>query len=377
MNITNDLLKLKKIFFSEIKGAITRPVKIDSQSNVLGKSVVVLAHNEGGGTAVFLKNYLKEINADNIFVIYPISNCLRTVRYIITNYKDGTTMAIRAKDLNLFFKRLDCFSQLIINSLVTYNNIENFVIYLSNMVQERHIKTTVMFHELLPLCPNFTLTVKNEFCKLNCLHNNCIQVSCEKIRAWRNSWNKLLQLSDEIRVFDDSIKELVNKVYPDLKIKVIPHEVTYFKSTPIENFYCDSLRIGVVGTISKIKGKVFLQDFLKFLKKNNQEIYLFGTSFLWSRNLIHTGKYTADNLKERLKKYNINVVLFPSICPETFSYVISELMILNMPIVCFDLGAQANRVRLYDRGVVCDSFDSEDVYKAIESCYERFILKNK
>src|SRR5574344_1769801 len=121
MSIASNCLKLKKIFVSEIKGAITRPVRIDSESKVFGKSVVVLAHNEGGGTAVFLKNYLKEINADNIFVIYPLSNCLRTVRYIINNYKDGTTIAIRTKDLNLFFNHLDCFSQLIINSLVTYN----------------------------------------------------------------------------------------------------------------------------------------------------------------------------------------------------------------------------------------------------------------
>ena len=49
-----------------------------------------------------------------------------------------------------------------------------------------------------------------------------------------------------------------------------------------------------------------------------------------------------------------NVFLFPSIWPETFSYVAEELMQLHVPLMCFNLGAPAERVGRYDRGRVID-----------------------
>ena len=45
--------------------------------------------------------------------------------------------------------------------------------------------------------------------------------------------------------------------------------------------------------------------------------------------------------------------LFPSIWPETFSYVVAEMTALELPVVAFDLGAPAERLRGYRRARLC------------------------
>ena len=63
-----------------------------------------------------------------------------------------------------------------------------------------------------------------------------------------------------------------------------------------------------------------------------------------------TGPYEREHLVDLIESHGINMILFPSICPETFSYVIEETMLLRMPIVAFDLGAPGERLRDYDLG---------------------------
>ena len=52
------------------------------------------------------------------------------------------------------------------------------------------------------------------------------------------------------------------------------------------------------------------------------------------------------------------MILFPSICPETFSYVVEEMMLLRMPIAAFDLGAPGERLQSYELGRLCASVDA-------------------
>ena len=47
------------------------------------------------------------------------------------------------------------------------------------------------------------------------------------------------------------------------------------------------------------------------------------------------------------------MLFFPSIWPETFSYVVAEMTALHLPIVAFDLGAPAERLRSYRLARLC------------------------
>lgn len=56
------------------------------------------------------------------------------------------------------------------------------------------------------------------------------------------------------------------------------------------------------------------------------------------------------------------MILFTSVVPETYSFVLSEMMSMGLPVVCLDIGAQGHRVREYEKGIVCS-----DVYEMNET----------
>ena len=57
------------------------------------------------------------------------------------------------------------------------------------------------------------------------------------------------------------------------------------------------------------------------------------------------GKYSRPQLPGLLEKYGVSVILIPSVWPETFSFTTSEALLLGYPVICFDIGAQAERVK--------------------------------
>ena len=55
------------------------------------------------------------------------------------------------------------------------------------------------------------------------------------------------------------------------------------------------------------------------------------------------------------------MMLFPSIYPETFSYVVHELMAMDLPIAAFNIGAPAEKLRHYAHGLLLFSRQPEDI----------------
>ena len=52
-----------------------------------------------------------------------------------------------------------------------------------------------------------------------------------------------------------------------------------------------------------------------------------------------------------MEKSGTQVVLFPSICPETFSFTLSEIFAMELPVVGYDVGAQGRRIASYEKGI--------------------------
>jgi O-antigen biosynthesis protein len=57
------------------------------------------------------------------------------------------------------------------------------------------------------------------------------------------------------------------------------------------------------------------------------------------------GDYEPAQIPALVARYGIGCWLIPSIWPETFSYTTHEALATGLPVICFDLGAQAEAVR--------------------------------
>ncbi len=64
-----------------------------------------------------------------------------------------------------------------------------------------------------------------------------------------------------------------------------------------------------------------------------------------------TGPYRREELTDRLIAADPDLVLFPSVAPETFSYVLHELARYELPIAAYPIGAQADFLARYPHGV--------------------------
>jgi glycosyltransferase involved in cell wall biosynthesis len=145
------------------------------------------------------------------------------------------------------------------------------------------------------------------------------------------------------------------------------------------------LRIGIIGDIGLHKGSKILKNLIEHpeYKKLPINTIVIGTakdfpaSYKSDKDkLIITGRYERNKLPHLLEKYEVSVVLIPSICPETFSFTTSEALLLGYPVICFNIGAHAERVKKYNAGIVIEEISADGLLQAFKDILDRpFLIK--
>jgi glycosyltransferase involved in cell wall biosynthesis len=158
----------------------------------------------------------------------------------------------------------------------------------------------------------------------------------------------------------ESTREHFLRAYPNLpreRLTVVPHRTGYVPERLPRSDASAPLVIGVLGEISMQKGALILKEMVRMVDASAADvrIVVLGTlhAALKSDRLTVTGAYDRAHLVDLIEEHGINMFLFPSIWPETFSYVVAELIALDMPVVAFDLGAPGERLRAYPKARMC------------------------
>ena len=139
--------------------------------------------------------------------------------------------------------------------------------------------------------------------------------------------------------------------------RIIPHGLAPFPPSqatgaPLRN---DApLRVLVPGRVHGAKGSELL-DALVGQLPDGVELVLLGTGPLGERYRgrrgVHLKKdYARDELPHWRDALAPDLALLPSTVPETWSYTLSEMWALGLPVLCADLGAPAARMRATDAG---------------------------
>lgn len=174
--------------------------------------------------------------------------------------------------------------------------------------------------------------------------------------SYRRSWSALLSLASEVVVFSNSSRELLLSAFSFLhNVVVRPHKVDLISIHERTRKFSSSLTtIGIVGNLTVHKGLNVVRDLVAYSDVNGLPVkfVLIGEPDepISSSRFFATGPYSKTDLASLLGKYSPDVVFFPSVWPETFSYVCSELMGADMPFVAFDLGAQGEKADSFEKG---------------------------
>ena len=128
----------------------------------------------------------------------------------------------------------------------------------------------------------------------------------------------------------------------------MPHKLDYVPARAPRVDPAAPLVIGVIGEITEQKGASVVKAMVQEMDRAGLEarVVVIGTLSAphKSERLRVTGAYQRKDLVDLIEANGINMLFFPSIWPETFSYVVAEMIALGLPIVAFDLGAQGERL---------------------------------
>ncbi|WP_368157181.1 glycosyltransferase [Aeromonas sp. R10-2] len=103
-----------------------------------------------------------------------------------------------------------------------------------------------------------------------------------------------------------------------------------------------ALRVLVLGALSREKGANLLERVAKECPEI--EFHLLGYAYRPLDAVICHGAYNQDNLDILIEHISPDIVWFPALWPETYSYTLSIALRHNMPVICPNIGAFPERI---------------------------------
>lgn len=344
-------------------------------------TTLIFDHNLGGGAHDYVN--------DEIAKKIALSQTVCLVRYDFNNtHKYNLELIHTTRTIHTTLESMDVvlellgsikFDEIFVNSLVSYPAVYQTINTILSIHQRTGARLIVPIHDFFPLCPSYTLMddtmtycgVPQDLDRCNACLSKAkgefkIYQKESNLTQWRKEWEKLLGHCDAIVCFSHSSQEIFARAYPSNsdKTHVIPHDISgryspiYTPSNP-----SNEIRIGILGGINEAKGANVIKDLVDHIDTHhlNAKVILIGQISLpiASPCFEATGRYDKNKLPEILKSKNITQFLIPSVWPETFSYTTDEIMQMGYPLIVFNIGAPAERVKNYPLGKV---IEIEDLY---------------
>ncbi len=214
--------------------------------------------------------------------------------------------------------------------------------------------------------------------------NEEIEVSSEYRKSFNNLlsyYNDMFKYIDEF-LFNSNIAKSVYEKYIKCTGKVISITHGDIKDNrKIKDFNNDKLKITYLGPNKKYKGFDLLIDTMKELNKNYKsdiELNLYGDrdKLNIETNIKFHGRYSYSQLSSIFD--NTDLLVVPSICNETFGFIVLEGLSYGVPVLVTDTVGSKDIIdnNKFKKGIVLkeDYFELRD--SIIKSIEDRKILIN-
>jgi glycosyltransferase involved in cell wall biosynthesis len=164
------------------------------------------------------------------------------------------------------------------------------------------------------------------------------------------------------------------------RVMLVPHGIRPLANVPLRPFGSRPVRFGFVGRIDHAKGvHILLQAWDKIPKTLDSELHIIGDAQTLSdkaaferaltacqdrsRLILHGKLAHPDTLQEMAR---LDVIILPSICPESFGLVILEAFSLGRPVIVTNCGGPAELVRDGIDGLVVEPNNPSALARALE-----------
>lgn len=354
------------------------------------RPVCVIDHKYGGGANA----YAESVRAEHLEAgrsVLTLAWDIHVKKVFATAGNGSKSLSFTAESLRDFLDpRYAALDTLFVNELVLWakGGLSAFASVpelLGDILELRRVhglKLVFAFHDYFSVCPNYNLVNQDHvFCGIPA-PERCDAACFGKLTAymgdvpegfswerWRAAWQELFDACDEVRFFSGASHAIAASVFsfrPDT-VRITPHKPMVEWDAPYEVPAGGSMTVAVIGHISVDKGALIVKE-LAGLLGAGQRLVVVGTideSVRLPAGVVVTGPYERAELPAILERHGVTVGFIPSVCPETFNYVSLECMMLGLPLVCFNIGAHAERISGYGKGLVVDEIDPRAAYEAL------------
>lgn len=291
------------------------------------------------------------------------------------------------EDMDDFFHVLPV-ARVFINNVAFHPDPLSIIAFFRDRKRRQGFVLQYVFHDFLSLCPSlFLLHADNAHCGVphletcrTCLPRNANRIAGETdITIWRAAWLSFFQLCDGLTCFSESSRAIICRVYPlASRLRVQEHEpLAAFLGPFVRPVPGDCLQLAFIGNFVPLKGSRLAGQLLDLLAQRGirAKLHIFGycPEKGLPPNALRHGPYVREDLPKLLNEAGIAAVIFLSIWPETFSYTVQECMQMGVPLICFDLGAPAERIRkqAYPHAQLVDAVSPQGLLVALDGLVSR------
>lgn len=365
------------------------------------RPVCVIDHMYGGGACDYRERQVHDFLNDGRTVLLLTWDVQK--ERIICQILHGTSQLILlALDLTFLYEYdLFNFEDILVNEFVTwmatYKNdavvfsplasldlIEN----VKSALHKHNARLTIPVHDYYSICPKYNLINEfNIFCGIPVSQEECetclsmlnkteithpfygILPATFSLSAWRLQWQSLFDVASKVIFFSEVSRDLICRVFSIAQecIQCKPHEdMTQFP--PCHTLRDGPMIVAAIGNVTYAKGGKILEELTQYLEPDEHLVILgeLVDKVDIKGNVTIHGHYKRDILPELLHKYGVTIGFIPSVWPETFNLVSQECIQIGLPLVSFNVGAHAERIKVWEHGLLADSISAKSAYEALK-----------
>lgn len=338
------------------------------------QNTLIISHNRGGGTERHIQEETMQLKeqGQGVFYLRPEKEGLDVVR--LSHHSCINIVNLPDYSLDKNEPLIDILKEINITHVHTHGLVDyshQAPMKVGQLVSALNCQFFIEIHDYKVICPRINLVnSEGRFCGdptveacQKCLSQSKNSFNQRDIVDWRSHHYRVLKQADAVYVPDEDVSNRLKRYYSDVNYVVEPHsDIDLSKvriSRPVLNENED-LQIVVIGAISRIKGFDLLVSLAKLIQQKKLPIKISVMGFTLKDKLLEkhgvliTGKYNEAMADDVLKNLPADVVLLPSIWPETYSYTLSLALKHSKPVFAFDIGAIPNRLRRvgFEQGIM-------------------------
>jgi GT2 family glycosyltransferase/glycosyltransferase involved in cell wall biosynthesis len=226
----------------------------------------------------------------------------------------------------------------------------------------------VYVHDYSWICPRLTLLGGDghycgeppvEHCEACVKDHGSMLSEAISVAALRQRSARLFAGAKHIFAPSEDCRTRLKRYFQDARITVRPLEPPAAVRSAPRTVGWSHVRIGVIGALSQQKGYSVLLDCARHALTHALplEFVLVGYSsddktLIDNGKIFVTGRYSDDELEDLLDCEDCDAFFFPSVTPETWCYTLTAALSRGAPVVAFDIGAIAERLRANGVGVL-------------------------